>query len=228
MKLKFFATLAGCTGLAFAQGTAVSGTVTDEDGAPVANAAVVWVAMSTPSTASGLPLALAGNQLPKILNRGYQVSAADGGFQVPAAGPGKYRLCVTSLAQPSYLSTCEWRAFEIALNIADQAQTANLVVRKGAVLRFHLSDPNGRLAAGIISIIATSPTSGFAHARVESLTATQAELAVAVPFNSEIALVVDAPFPLLDGTGAAIRLRFPSAPISVGSEATVDITLAAQ
>jgi hypothetical protein len=225
-KHRFIASVLGSVTAALCQTTAVSGRVMDESGVPVANAAIVWVARTAPPV--GVPLASepARKPLPGVISRGSQISGQHGQFQIPNASFGSYTVCVTSLAQHSYLSTCEWRAYETVLSISDRhRETLNLVVPTGCVLRFHVTDSKARLTTGNLSIIASAPNHGFAHARVVTLTPTQAELVVAVPFNTTIALIVNAPFSISESSGAPLTLCVPSTTIVVASQASLDVTL---
>jgi hypothetical protein len=101
----------------------------------------------------------------------------------------------------------------------------NLVVARGSVLRFHITDPRARLTRTNLSLIISALNNGFAHARVVSLTPSRAELFVAVPFNSKIAVVIDAPARLHDGAGAPVPLRVPAIPMAISNEAARDISL---
>lgn len=201
----------------------MSGRVTDESGAPIARAAVVWVGLSHAQGAG--PLARARNQRPTVVKRGSGFADAGGRFETPDLPAADYLVCVTSLAEQSHLSTCEWRAGEARLTVSDRPQTLNLVVQRGSVLRFHIADPKARLTRSNVSVIVSAPNKGFAHARVLSLTPSRAELFVAVPFNSKIAAVIDAPGRVHDGTDASVPLSVPAMPMTISREPSRDISL---
>jgi len=215
-------------------GGSLSGSVVDPSGASIANAAVVWVSVpdvSIPSVGAlnlGSPLASASAQMPAIPRTGSVLSDANGQFRIPSLQTGNYRVCVTSLAERSHLSTCEWRGAELPLTMSGQSQALDLVIQRGSVLTFHVSDPKGRLSQDNLSVIVSVPNNGFAHARVVSLTPAHAELFVAVPFNSQMAVVVNAPAPLHDGSGAPVPLGVPAMMMTTSSAAAVDISLTAQ
>jgi hypothetical protein len=201
----------------------ISGHVTDETGAPIAQVVVVWAGFSTPQ--GGGAAASARNQTPTVIHRGSGFSDASGRFETADLPAADYLVCVTSLAEQSHLSTCEWRANEARLTMLDAPQTLNLVVRRGSVLKFHIADPKSRLTRSNVSVIVSAPNKGFAHARVLSLTPTQAELFVAVPFNSKIAAVINAPARLHDGNGASVPLGVPALPTTISREAVGEISL---
>jgi hypothetical protein len=204
----------------------LSGRVADQDGAPVAKAAVLW--WSVPNVQHTSPMALTQAAAPAAVLSGSVVSDANGLFQTGTLPQGSYRLCVTSVAQPSHLSTCEWRAGQVALSISDTAAAVNLVVQSGTVLRFHFSDAGGRLTSDNLSVIVSAATGGFAHARVSSMTPTDALLSVSVPFNSEIAVMLSAPAAVEDNTGAQVPLGRPAIAMTISTEAQRDIWLTAK
>jgi hypothetical protein len=70
-----------------------------------------------------------------------------------------------------------------------------------------------------------SAPNGFAHARVISLTPTQADLFVSVPFNSKIAAVISAPAGLRDGNGASVPLGVPAMMMTISTDSARDISL---
>ena len=201
----------------------ISGRVTDETGAPIRGAAVVWVGLRAPQ--GGGPPAPARNRPPTVIARGSGFSDASGRFQTPELPAADYLVCVTSLAEQSHLSTCEWRAGEARLTVSDRPQTLNLVVQRGSVLKLHIADPKARLTRSNVSVIVSAPNKGFAHARVLSLTPSLAELFVAVPFNSKIAAVIDAPARVHAGAGASVPLSVPAMPMTISREPSRDISL---
>jgi hypothetical protein len=119
-------------------------------------------------------------------------------------------------------------ARESRLTMSDQPQTLNLVVERGSVLKFHIADPKARLTRNNISVIVSGTNRGFAHARVVSLTPSGAELYVAVPFHSKVALMIDAPAPVQDGSGASVPLRAPAIPMTISNEPVRDVWLTLQ
>lgn len=201
----------------------ISGRVTDETGAPIAQVVVVWAGFSTPQ--GGGTATSARNQTPTVIHRGSGFSDASGRFQTADLPAADYLVCVTSLAEQSHLSTCEWRANEARLTVSDAPQTLDLVVRRGSVLKFHIADPKGRLTGSNVSVIVSAPNEGLAHARVLSLIPTRPELYVAVPFNSKIAAVINAPARLHDGNGSSVPLGVPALPMTISREAAGEISL---
>jgi hypothetical protein len=112
--------------------------------------------------------------------------------------------------------------------MSGQSQALDLVVQQGSVLTFHVTDPKGRLSQNNLSVIVSVPNNGFAHARVVSLTPTSAELFVAVPFKSQMAVIVKAPAPVHDSNGVPVPLGVPSMMMTTSSAAAMNISLAAE
>ena len=160
-----------------------------------------------------------------ITKRGSFISDAQGRFDLGDLPEGNYRICVTSLADPAHLSTCEWRAREVAVPMTSAARSIEIAVQRGAVLRFHVRDPKNRLTASNLSIVVSSANAGFAHARVLSVTPSQAELFVAVPFDTTVAAVIKAPAPVRDGGGSVVQLGAPSLITTIGRTASRQIFL---
>jgi len=201
--------------------SALSGRVVDQTGATVANASVVWWAMPTPvETPRGLAPAL-----PQPTALGHAVTDGSGQFQVSGLQNGIYGVCVTSLAKPSHLSTCEWRNQAVTVAVSDAAAPLNLAVQDGAVLTFQISDAKGRLTLQNTSVIVSAAGGGFAHARITSLTPTSAMLTVSVPFDSDIAVVLQAPGPVSDANGAAVPLGVPAMMMTISSEVSKTVIL---
>jgi hypothetical protein len=216
-------TLAVAMAASMSDAAVISGRVADGGGAPVAHAAIVWVGFANAQAAN----AVAGAQPPSIINRGAARSDQAGNFETPELPVGNYQFCVTSLAQQFHLSTCEWRTGGASLTASNHDQAVDFLVERGSVLRFHVSDPKKRLNNRNLSIVVSAPNKGFAHARVVSLTSTEAELYVSVPFNSQISVVVQAPGPLQDG-GTSVPLGIPTMMMNVSNEPQRDISLVAR
>jgi len=205
----------------------LAGRVVDQTGAPIAQAAVVWWAAPA-ALQNDVPMALRMSPPQPITVRGAALSDANGQFQVPNLQAGGYSVCITSLAQQSHLSTCEWRSKGVTLTASDPAQPLDLVVQVGCVLRFHVSDAKARLTSKNLTVVVSNDKGEFAHARVVSITPTDAQLAVSVPFSSRIAIIVDAPFPLHDGAGIAVPLRVPSLTVTISTEVEHDFLFTAE
>lgn len=203
----------------------LSGRVADEDGVPISGVAMVW--RSLPSGQNSGVMALTPNQQSIAGTRGSVISDAAGQFSVPNLEPGNYEVCLTSIAQRSHLSTCEWRANAVLVVLSDSSPETQFVVKTGTVMRFLVSDPKARLTKNNLSIIVSDGTGNFAHARMASLTPSAAELFVSVPFNSQIAISINAPFSFLNGTGASVAPNLPTT-ISIGNRAEQDISFVAK
>ena len=127
---------------AFAQAPfgAIEGSVTAEDGAPVAGAVVSY----TRITRLVGPAARARPAPGEAVVRSSISSDANGAFAVSNLPAGDYVLCAEAPSQP-YLNPCKWSSAPKVTIAAGAVHRPALVLKKGVFLKVRVNDPKGLL-----------------------------------------------------------------------------------
>ncbi len=195
-----------CASALTAQTARITGTVTDERGAPLSGARV-----SASLKASPKPVALVPGRPPAFMPvQAKSDSGTNGEFQIEGLLPGLYRLCVQKPG--GYLDPCLWADQPVTVELDDGATVsgAAVVARKGGTVTVRVQDPTGTLAAnpaasdlrvgvhnGNSPLIPALPTNRDANGQT---------LSVVVPQGKSVTLVVSsAKLALADATGAALK-----------------------
>lgn len=173
---------------------AIVGTVSSEDGILPAGVAVVlhkipeYVNVS--KTGMSQPRVVLSSVRPVQVLR----VSPTGSFSAAAVPSGHYKLCA---APPDgYLDTCLWSGpVDVVLAPGSSSARENLRLRRGAIVRIRLNDPQSLLPAsqtayvekGVVAGVMTA-TGAFRPARLRSRDATGTDLVMTVPLNTPLSL----------------------------------------
>jgi hypothetical protein len=221
--------------MAAAAGGSISGVVVDDNGAPIANAVVLYNSVPNRIT---LP---DGHRISTgpFVSSGAR-TAADGSFAVSGLPPAVYYLCAYG-TKDDHLGTCEWGQGTTSVPLADgQTAQVRFVVAEGTLLTFQVEDPrhqiidlesvptvNGRMAlTGANFSIGIWAGSRYARAKLLSVNGATRRYQLAIPKTAAIRLHLDTSLQVADSNGAPLALRQPSATVAAGGQTEVIINLA--
>jgi len=207
--------------LAQAQHTGnISGTVTDQTGAPVAGSTVLY--RSGPRSLRGADGRIVAS--PPLARSGVS-TGADGAFAIPGLPDGQYYLCAYG-ALATQLSTCEWGRFQAPFEITGGSAVRNVTLQfsEGTLLTFQVSDPSGVIvdrASGPV-VNGRIPLSGgnfrigvmlgtyYAQAKFASQQGAVRTYTVAVPKQVTVALFADTQLDVSTPIGAPVATETAS------------------
>ena len=198
MKHHIYAHIAGLFALSAAgQATqavgALSGTVTDTGGHPLAGAAVSYqrIFRSVRSGPHGnQPIPAPGEEL----SSGSVTTDSGGAFSLAGLPLGDFLLCATVPNEP-FLDPCSWQS-AVQVTIASSAAThQQIVLSRGVFLNLHIDDPDGLLPktmdsafGGGISAGVIFGTGAYLGARNISVDASGRDYQIAVPAGAPLTL----------------------------------------
>ncbi len=206
--------------LARTASAAITGTVVDDTGNPVA-AARVLISHSASGPRFAAPPTVTGPLATTT------VTDQTGSFVVADLAPGEYVACAQT-TPPGLLDPCHWAAsaptFVVA--VGQPTQSLKIVMTKGAVVPIHVADPTGVLSNSVTSAMAPTfqihvVTGKGLHynAPVQAQSATSWDYAATVPYNIPLSIrVVSAGALVADQAGNA--LPSGGSPVTILSGAT--------
>jgi len=212
----------------------LSGTVTDDKGAPIAGALVLYRnvpalvpqpggrrSLAPPGTASGIK------------------TESDGKFVVGQLPAGLYHVCAYGVSAAD-LGSCEWGQGTAAANVeSGQIAQLSLQVPSGALLTFTVNDPNRGIVdlADLPVVDGRRPLFGanfgigiwvgsrYVRASLVSNTGTTRQYQVAIPKTATARLFLDTSLTVLDSAATAIPVRQQSITISPAGQSGISTTL---
>jgi hypothetical protein len=171
----------------------IAGTVSAQDGTPIAGAAVLYGKLAASTVKTAVP-----SLSPPILS---VYTGPTGGFSIPSLTPATYLICV-QVAGGGYLDPCHWSTTPttVAVSAGQAVAGVNVRVAKGARLAIPVSDPQQLLtssssttgAAAIPSVrVAVVAVSGALIPAVLTASASTARTyTVTLPFDSATGIFV--------------------------------------
>lgn len=211
----------GLAAMALGQTGRVTGTVTDDSGAPVAGALVTASLQSAAPQGTkgpgGLPLFMPFP--PKAL------SGATGDFEIDGLPAGTFRLCVEK-AESSLLNPCLWvdRPASVEVSPAATASGVTVVAPRGTLLTVQILDVKGLLANPANNDLRVGTSNGrmaFIPARVSGRDATGRTMAIVVqPGLPATILISSTAFALADDKGNALGPGVTQIPVPSGTVVT--------
>ena len=184
-----------CCLLAAADGSgagALSGSVVDDSGKPVAGARVLISHAPPPGTRSfPAPPTITGPLATQVIADG------SGSFHADGLAPGQYIACAEATT-PGFLDPCHWAASApgFTLSAGQTISDVKIVMAKGPVLQVHINDPMSLLTpvAGPVdqNLQIHVVTSKGIHysAPIQSSTTVGRDLALTIPFATPVTLRV--------------------------------------
>lgn len=148
-----------------------------------------------------------------------------GAFSLTGLVNGDYYLCASS-SDATLIRSCDWATTQ-AINISAgiSAGTQTLVLRKGSWLYLNVSDPNGHLSTPYIFGAGVITADGYYKPfQLSSNAAGIATYQLLVPPDASMALIVDTPLTVSDGSGQ-IPTRVPSRVIQMIGQATLTLAI---
>jgi Carboxypeptidase regulatory-like domain len=206
----------GLAAMALGQTGRVTGTVTDDSGAPVAGALVTASLQSAAPQGTkgpgGLPLFMPFP--PKAL------SGATGDFEIDGLPAGTFRLCVEK-AESSLLNPCLWvdRPASVEVSAAATASGVTVVAPRGTLLTVQILDAKGLLANPAnnsdVRVGTSNGKMAFIPARVSGRDTRGTTMAVVVPRGQAALISVSsATYALADDTGKVFGVGQTDVPVS--------------
>ena len=123
-----------------AQTTNLTGTVTDDNQRPVAQALVLYTLSREIVLAPGGSYSVRG----PFINSGV-LTGTDGRFMVTGLPPGDYHLCARAKTIVQ-LNSCDWQGDNTTISAGSgSTATKNLVLRTGTLIDITVADPHGRI-----------------------------------------------------------------------------------
>lgn len=208
-----------CAAPAIAAGQ-ISGTVLDQAGQPLAGATVHYHASRRLAPGRrGVP------QPTGTAIRGTVLTGPDGSFTIADQPAGTYYLCASGV-NAAQLSTCAWSGGEKMVAVtAGQVRSVSLQLPRGAVITFHVSDPNHRIADSsfIVGVFC-----GYAYSKAIPVAAAGAMRTwqVTVPSSGAFRVLLGTSLRVTDARGNAIATGQPGPPIAVNGRKAISIALA--
>ncbi|MCC6389659.1 MAG: hypothetical protein IT167_03570 [Bryobacterales bacterium] len=173
---------------------AITGAVSSEDGSLPAGLAVVLHKIPEYVDVSKTGISQPRVVLSSIRPAQVLGVSSTGSFSASGVPSGHYKLCA---APPDgYLDTCLWSGpVDVILAPGSSSAGGNLRLRRGAVVRIRLNDPQSLLPAvqtayvekGVVAGVMTA-TGAFRPARVRSRDAKGTDLVMTVPYNTPLRL----------------------------------------
>jgi hypothetical protein len=121
----------------------ISGVVVDGQGAPLANALVLYRSIPVRATAADGRRVSVGT----VVGAGVK-TGADGSFAVSGLEPASYGLCAYG-SKESHLGTCDWGQGTVQVNVTSgQAIQLRFQVVEGTILTFQVQDPKQQIRDG--------------------------------------------------------------------------------
>jgi len=208
---------------------AVTGSVVDDDGKPVAGARVLISHAPPTSTRPFIAPPVVTGPLATMV-----VADARGSFSADGLAPGQYIACAETTEQ-GLLDPCHWAAYApgFMLSAGQTASGVKVVMAKGPVLQIHIDDPLKLLKAvtGPVDFdfeihVVTGKGLNYS-APIQSSTAAGRDHAITIPFDSPVTLrVMSAHLAVNDQSGKPISPLGTTINVSAGTTpAVVELTV---
>jgi Carboxypeptidase regulatory-like domain len=202
---------------------AISGTVLDDAGKPVPKATVAYTRVP-----DAVPVAKGVSRFggPRVTSQ--VVVAADGSFHTSSTPVGQYYLCAIG-TDAHHVSSCHTGKVSPPVAVtAGQTTKANLTILNGRLVTVHVTDAQGRIAAGARMIIGTITAAGYyRRAMLVSKGNGQLHYQVVIPKYEDTALFLDTTLQIGDALGNAVAARQRQTQFSSKDSGDVEVMLIA-
>lgn len=205
----------------------LSGIVVDDQGAPIANARVVY------QTAPKIVHRTGGGWLTTGPLLGASVKTGiDGSFVINGLPVARYHICAYGV-KPTHLGSCEWQGTANVDLSTGQTGQLKIHIAEGTLLTFQIQDArqqirdladlntsNGRLpVSGSNFAIGVWAGSRYTLAKLVSTTGSIRRYQLAIPKAATVRLFLDTTLNVTDASGAAVATGAPGATLSAASQA---------
>jgi len=154
-------------------------------------------------------------------------TGANGTFRIDSLPSGSYYLCALP-AQANQIKSCDSPYPPVSVREANTTADVALIVRTGVLLSIVIDDASTRITPQTLAVGWMSPSGAYSPATQSARTADRATLTVAIPRNSSGHLFLDGSLTILDASGAALRMRGRSVPVTVSQESDATVALRVQ